>query len=183
MQIKLAKLLGKGALKMEPNEAFHGAKAAFTFHNLYLTAVGQEFGMAKAIALESQMCENIGVMQGKFIKDKSGIKAFDAKTAYSTVKVIPEGIGIIGEILEENPQKVRFKCRHCSIYEGAQNAGLDEKTRENICRKGSIRYMDAMVKQLHPNLSYRVAKYRTSADDFCEEEIALKYSNSTCFGI
>lgn len=168
---------------MEPNETFQGAKAAFTYHDLYLTAVGQEFGMAKAIALESRMCENIGTMQGKFIRDKSGINAFDAKSAYAIVKEIPEGYGIMGEVLEESPQKVRFKCGHCSIYEGAQNAGLDKKTRENICRKGSIRYMDTMVKQLHPNLSYRLTKYRTSADDFCEEEIALKLSNSTCFGI
>ena len=168
---------------MEPNAIFQGAKAAFTYHNLYLTTVGQEFGIAKAIALESRMCENIGTIQGKFIKDKSGISAFDAKTAYAIVKEVPEGFGIIGEVLEESPGKVRFKCGHCSIYEGAQNAGLDDKTRENICRKGSIRYMDAMVKQLHPNLSYRLTKYRTSADDFCEEEIALKPSDPTCFGI
>jgi len=168
---------------MKPNETFQGAKAAFTYHNFYLTTVGQEFGIAKAIALESLMCNNIGAMQGKFIRDKSGIKAFDAKIAYRIVKNVPEGYGIIGEVLEESPEKVRFKCRNCSIYEGAQNAGLDEKTREAICRKGSIRYMDAMVKQLHPNLSYRLMKYRTSADDFCEEEIVMKQSNGTCFGI
>lgn len=168
---------------MKPNETFQGAKAAFTYHDLYVTTVAQEFGIAKAIALEGRMCENVGAMQGKFIRDKSGIKAFDAKIAYRIVKKVPEGYGIIFEVLEESPEKVRFKCHKCSIYEGAQNAGLDEKTRENICRRGSIRYMDTMVRQLHPNMSYRLMKYRTSADDFCEEEIVLKQSNGTCFGI
>jgi len=52
--------------------------------------------------------------------------------------------------------------------------GMDAKTIENlVCRSGSIKLMDAMVKQLNPNLSVRIKKFRSSADDFCEEEIVL----------
>jgi hypothetical protein len=170
-------------LKMKTNETFNGAKAAFTFHHLYLTTVGQELGMAKAIDLERQMCENTGKIQGKFIKVNSDIKTFDAKTAHTIVKEVPEGFGIAAEIMEEGPHKVKFKCHHCSMYEGASDAGMDDKTRQQLCRSGSIRYMDSMVKQLNPRLSYRLTKYRTAADDFCVEEIVLPESYSTCFGI
>ena len=168
---------------METNETFNGARAAFTFHHLYVNMVGQELGMAKAIDLESQMFEKTGKLQGKYIKINSGIRDFDPKTAYSIVKAIPDGFGIVSEIMEEGPNKVKFKCQQCSLYEGASEAGLDEKTRRQLCRNGSIRYMNSIVKQLNPRLSYQLAKYRTAADDFCVEEIVLPVSNSTCFGI
>ena len=168
---------------METNETFNGAKAAFTFHHFYLSAVGQEIGMDRAIALERQTFENTGTTQGKFLRDNSGIKTFNAKTAHALVKAVPEGFCVMGDIQEESHHKVRFTCRHCSKYEGAENAGLDKKTRENLCRNGSIRYLDSIVKQLNPNLSYRLIKYRTSADDCCEEEIGSPNSDSTCFGI
>lgn len=158
---------------MANNEVFDAAKAAFTFHNAYLNTVGQVIGMDKAIELESRMCETMGAVQGKEILEQSDIKDFDAKMAYSVAKAVPESLGIFGELLEESPQKVRFKCRECSIYEGAKMAGLDDKTLENTCRKGSIRYMDNLVKQLNPNLSYKLTKFRSSADDSCEEEITL----------
>ena len=168
---------------METNETFKGAKAAFTFHHLYLTMVAKELGLAKAIDLESQMCENTGKLQGKYIKINSGIRAFDPKTAYSLLKAVPEGYGMATEIMEEGANKVKFKCHHCALYEGASEAGLDERARQRICRNGSIRYMNSMVKQLNPRLSYRLAKYRIAADDFCVEEIVLPVSNSICFGI
>jgi len=168
---------------METDETFNGAKAAFTFHHLYVSTVGQELGMAKAIDMESQMCENTGKIQGRFIKANSGIKAFDAATAYAIVKVVPEGFGIAAEIMEEGPHKVKFKCHHCPLYEGASDAGLDENTRQQLCRSGSIKYMDSMVKQLNPSLRYQLTKYRTAADDFCLEEIVLPVFNATCFGI
>ena len=168
---------------METNETFNGAKAAFTFHHLYLNRVGQELGLAKAIDLESEMCEKTGRLQGKYIKINSGIRAFDPKTAYALVKAVPEGYGIVSEIMEEGPHKVKIRCHHCPVYEGASDAGLDEKTRRQLCYKGTVKYMDSMVKQLNPRLSYRLTKYRTAADDICVEEIVLPDSNSPCFGI
>jgi hypothetical protein len=34
--------------------------------------------------------------------------------------------------------------------------------------------MGATAKQLNPNLSFRVTKFRSTPDDFCEEEIVLE---------
>jgi hypothetical protein len=53
-------------------------------------------------------------------------------------------------------------------------AGLDDRTLETMCREGSIRFMDAAVKQLNPRLSYEIVRYRSAADDSCDEQIVLR---------
>lgn len=152
---------------------FNGAKTALTFYGAYLNTVAQEIGMERALALHSKTLETLGTVQGKMIKDQAGIGDVDARAAYSLVKGVPESFGIVLEVLEEGPATVRFRCRQCSAYEGWQMAGLDDKTRETMCRAGSLRLMDAAVKQLDPRLTYQLAKYRSRPDDFCEEQIVL----------
>jgi hypothetical protein len=156
---------------MAIEDNLNAARAAFVFYDAYMNAVAQEMGMEKALALHTKVCENLGPFQGQMLKGQTHIKDFDAKAAYSMVKTVPETLGIATEVLEESPQKVRFKCKQCSVYEAAMLVGLDQKTREAICRNGSIVFMDKVLKQLNPKLSYRLVKYRSSADDFCEEAI------------
>jgi len=50
----------------------------------------------------------------------------------------------------------------------------DNKTIEAGCKAGAITFMDSAAKQLNPNLSYRLAKFRSSADDCCEESLVLE---------
>jgi hypothetical protein len=51
--------------------------------------------------------------------------------------------------------------------------GMDVKDIEANCRATSMRFMDAMVKQLNPNLSYELTKFRSTADESCEESLVL----------
>jgi hypothetical protein len=51
--------------------------------------------------------------------------------------------------------------------------GMDNESIEAVCRAGALRYMDAMVKQWNPNLSYRLREFRSSADGHCIEEVVL----------
>ncbi len=44
---------------------------------------------------------------------------------------------------------------------------------ENICRASAIGFMDAAAKQLNPKLSYQLQKFRSNADDYCEEAVLL----------
>jgi hypothetical protein len=48
---------------------------------------------------------------------------------------------------------------------------MDDDTIEMWCRAGSIRSIDALVKQLNPDLVFRLVKFRSNSEDFCEEEI------------
>jgi hypothetical protein len=42
---------------------------------------------------------------------------------------------------------------------------------ETMCRNGPARLMDTITKELNPNLSYELRKFRSGKDDFCEEAI------------
>ena len=102
------------------------------------------------------------------------MEEFDAKAAASMASSsIREAFGITSEVIEESPQRVVVRCRRCSVYEAGQMVGLDTEVIEAQCRASSIGFMDAMVKQLNPKLSYQLRKFRSAEDDFCEEEILL----------
>ena len=156
---------------MGKEDVFNGAKSAMTFYDAYLKTVGEEIGMDKAVSLHTKMFETLGKMQGQMIKEEAGTEEIDTKTALSLTKGAPESIGISMEVVEESPQKISFKVGKCPIYEAAQMMGVDAETIETLCRSGPVKFMDAMTKQLNPNFSYQLQKFRSGADDFCEEVI------------
>jgi hypothetical protein len=158
---------------MASEDAFMAARAALIFSYAYRNAVAQEIGMERAIALMTRGCESVGAMRGKMLKEQSGIKEFDAKTAWSLLKSLKDTLGESHEVLEESPQRVLLRNDRCPIYEAARMLGMDASAIETICRTGSMRFADAAVKQLNPNLNLQIRKFRSTLDDFCEEEIVL----------
>jgi hypothetical protein len=159
---------------MAVEDTFNGAKSGLTLFQAYVNTVAQEIGMERALALDTKMCEAVGATQGKMIKEQTGIEEFDAKSAHPLLlNAIEEGFGILSEVIEESPQRVVFKVGRCPVYEAAEALGMDAEAIEANCRADSIRFMDAMTKQLNPNLSYQLRKFRSAADDFCEEAIVL----------
>ena len=155
-------------------DAFNAALRAFTMFNAYVQAVGQEIGMDQARGLVSKTFENMGVQQARMMKEQSGIEQFDAKTAFSLLSNVPKTIGIQMELVEDTPQKVVAKSGKCPIYEAAQAMGIDHAAIEQMCRNGPGRFMDTAAKQLNPGLSYRLRKFKSGPDDFCEEEMVLE---------
>jgi len=156
---------------MGTEDTLNGATAAMTLLNAYMGTVAEEIGMDRAGSLFTKMCENMGVMQGKMMKEQAGTEEIDTKTAWSLVKNVPENIGISSEVIEESPQEVVVRLGKCPVYSGAETLGIDPKTIETMCRTGSAILMNTAVKQLNPNLSHQLRKFRSSADDFCEEAI------------
>ena len=156
---------------MGTEDTFNGAMAAMSFFMAYINMVGEEIGMDRALSLWTKMGETMGDMQGKMMKEQAGSQELDAKTVWSMVKAVPESLGIMSEIVEEGPQEVVVKVDKCPIYTAAQMMGFDPKTIETMCLTGSARVMDGATKGLNPNLGYELRKFRSSADDFCEEAI------------
>lgn len=159
---------------MANKDTFSGAKAAFTMFDAYVNTVAQDIGMERAIGLLTKTWEKIEAMQGKRMKEQSGINEVDAKKAWSLLKTpLAQSYGIIVKMAEETPKKAVGRVGKCPIYEAAQALGMDAATIEARCRASSIIGMDAVVKQLNPALSLRLKKFRSAADDFCEEEVVL----------
>ena len=156
-------------------DTLHGATNAFTFFYAYLNSVAQEIGMEQAIALDAEMCAMMGAAQGQAIKAQAGLDEIDLATAAALADAsIEEGLGISSEVIEKSAQRIVSRRGRCPIYEAAQMLGMDNATIEAICRAGALQYMDTMVKQWNPNLSYRLREFRSSADGHCIEEVALE---------
>jgi hypothetical protein len=159
---------------MAVEDTFNGAKNAFSFIFAYINTVGQEIGMERAIALDTKMCEMMGAVQGKMLKEQAGIEEVDAQTAAAlTGKLVEEAFGIKSDVAEASPQMVVTRIGRCPLYEAAQMLEMDAAAIEALCRAGAIRNMDTITKQLNPDLSYQLSKFRSSADDVCEEVIVL----------
>jgi hypothetical protein len=158
---------------MASTDTFNGAKSAFTFFYAYLNAVGQEIGMERAIALDAKMCEMMGAAQGRAMKDQAGLHEIDIAMAASLAgRSIEEALGISSEAIEESAQRIASKVGRCPVYEAAEALGMDGASIEAICRASSLRYMDTMVKQWNPHLSYRlrVCENIPSGNDEGQEE-------------
>jgi hypothetical protein len=162
-----------GAVDMSSDNVFNAAKTGLTWFHAYTNTVAKEIGRERAIGLITKMVENMGAMQGKMMKERAGIKEFDAKAAWSPIKITKDTIGQKYEVVEESPQRVVVRNGRCPIYEAARAAGMDANTIETACHAGPVRFMNAAVKQLNPNLNVRLQKFRSAPDDFCEEEIIL----------
>ena len=159
---------------MAVEDTFNGAKAGLTFMNAYSNTVAQAIGMEQALALETTMCETLGAAQGKMIKEQAGIEELDANAATQMLSnLIKESFGILSEVVVDSPQRVLIKVGRCPVYESAQALGMDTEAIEASCRSSSIMFMDALAKQLNPDLSYQLDKFRSAADDYCEEAVVL----------
>jgi hypothetical protein len=159
--------------KASVDDVFNAAKWGLTFFYAYINTVAQEIGRERAVGLMTKMFENIGAMRGKMLKERAGIKEFDAKAAWSPVKITKDTIGQNYEVVEETPQRVVVRNGRCPIYEATRTLGMEANAIETVCRAGALRMMDTVLKQLNPNLNVRLQKFRSTPDDFCEEEIII----------
>ena len=159
---------------MATKDAFTGAKTGFMFFVTFFNAVAQEIGMERTLGIMTKMSENMGAMQGKMMKQQAGTKEIDAKTAWSLLKTAVEDLVLSFQIVEESPKRVVVRAGRCAVFEAAQALGIDAKNVEAVCKAGGNRFDDMLVKQLNPSLSFRLRKFRSTADDFCEEEVILE---------
>lgn len=160
---------------MTIENTFNGAKSGLIFMHAYLNQIADEIGMEKALALDTKTCQALGTAQGMMIKDQAGAEEVDVKTAEKLLTdMIEESFGIASEVVEENQNMITCKVGRCPIYEAGEMLGMDNNAIEAGCRAGAITFMDSAVKQLNPNISYKLTKFRSSADDYCEESVVFE---------
>lgn len=160
---------------MTIEDTFNGAKSGLTFMHAYFNAVAGEIGMEQALALDTKTCQALGTAQGMMIKEQAGTEEVDVKTAEKMLSaMIEESFGIVSKVAEEDSNTITCKVGRCSVYEAAEMLGMDNKAIEAGCRASAIAFMDSAAKQLNSNISYKLTKFRSSADDYCEESVVLE---------
>jgi hypothetical protein len=116
----------------------------------------------------------MGTMQGKMLKSQARrdkVKDITPSIASSLARSVLAGFDITTETLEEAPEKVTLEVKKCPVYDAAKMMGLEP---EKLCSYSAVSFMDTMVKQLNPNFSYELERFRTGPDDCCQESIILK---------
>ena len=159
---------------MTKEDAFNSAKNAFSMYGAFFNNVAQEIGLERALKLDTKTNETMGVQMGQMTKEQMDIKELDTKTAAMVIKSVVSGFGISKIDTEEKPTSVLIKVHGCPVFEGRRTIGMDDETIEAMCRKGALGFMDTFFKQLDPNASYQLKKFRSGPDDCCEEEFTLR---------
>ncbi|MGD1120099.1 MAG: hypothetical protein ABR886_11545 [Dehalococcoidales bacterium] len=140
----------------------------------FVNWVAHEIGTERTLGILTKMADFGGTIAGKSMKQQAPDKKFELKTALQWAENTLKENLIPYQITEETPQKVTIKVTKCSNYDAAHMAMMDDKTIEAVCRTCNIRFQDVLFKQLNPGLSARIKKFRSTPDDFCEEEILLE---------
>ena len=159
---------------MTNEDAFNAAKNVFTQYGVFYNNVAEKIGEEQALELHTKTCEMMGAQMGQMTKEQMGITKLDPKTAITITKSVIDNFGISNVDAEVKPTSAVIKVHECPIYEGLRAAGIDDGNIELMCRNASLKFMNSLVKQLDPNASYQLKKYRESPDDCCEEEFTLR---------
>ncbi len=157
---------------MPNTDVYPLVQTGFRLYFAFFNTVAREIGLERALALQNQTTDNLISLRSQASQGNPAAQNMDARSIWSSIKTGLEGSAYRVESIEESPQRVKFKCTQCPIHGAAQAVGVDSQTNESICRVLSMRMVDATVKRMNPNLGFRVTKFRSSPQDFCEEEIA-----------
>ena len=152
-------------------DVFNGATSGFSVAGAFFGIVAQEIGMERALALYAKACETLGVGMGQMMKEQMGIKELDAKSAIKVAEAIGNNFGVALEA-EETPTSVLLTFGRCPVYAANQAVGIDDETKATMCNNGPLKFMDALFKQIDPNVGIRRKKFRASLDDFCVKEVS-----------
>ncbi len=107
------------------------------------------------------------------LKDRTGARPVDAKTASRILKELVELVGFEPQLLEASPNRLLFKPGRCPIYEAGRALGMQHSAIEAWCRTRPLQLVDQAVRELNPRLRYRLLQFRTGPDDSCVEEIVM----------
>ncbi|MBN1814104.1 MAG: L-2-amino-thiazoline-4-carboxylic acid hydrolase [Anaerolineae bacterium] len=156
---------------MSVQDTFKGAKSGLAFLFAYQNTVAREIGTEQAMALNRKMVEAMGTAQGKALSRQVDDETPPEVAAAVVGRFLEQALGIRSDLVERTEQKAVIEAGRCPIYEAARALGMEDAAIEALCRGGSIPYMDAIVRQLNPDLGYELSQFRPAADASCIETI------------
>ncbi|MCH5276150.1 MAG: L-2-amino-thiazoline-4-carboxylic acid hydrolase [Lachnospiraceae bacterium] len=161
---------------MSNKDVLSGATVAYTAYFDYVRTLINEIGKEKALAYMAQSDTARGTKAGAEIKAQAGGKDFSAKEAIETIVEMAKGVGGIDEIIEKTDDYAKSVTAFgkCPVYEAGKAIGMEDEEIETLCRASSLHFLDSVVRQLNPNLCYKVTAFRSEKDKGCVEEIVRR---------
>lgn len=131
-------------------------------------AVAKKYGHQEAFALLASTYNEYGTQIGSTFKQQFEGREANAQDIFGFVGLGNHVAGFEVKEIDSAPEKVVFNVRRCPVYEGCQAVGAPA---EEFCNSLGLPFENGIAKAMNPNAEYTVVRHRTSADDYCVEEI------------
>jgi hypothetical protein len=145
----------------------------FALYGALFKEIVREFGESKALTLHKNAHEQIGVKTGTQIREQMGDIEYDLETLTKVLQKGNQGIGIDCQMVK-GPDSLLLRNLRCPMYDGYRIGGLDDGMAETLCQVGAPAKLWTTLKQLNPDVEYKLNHYRVKPDERCEEEIKLQ---------
>lgn len=157
-------------------ERFVGASTAYIPYCAYVEALIKNIGEDKTFEILSASEKSRGIKVGKSVKKENPDVEYDLKKTMETIVEMASQIAGIDIVIELNDKRAVTLTQFgkCPVYEAAHSCGIPDEEIEKLCRAGSLVFLDNVVKQLNPELTYKVRKFRSQEDGGCVEEIVFQ---------
>ncbi len=152
-------------------QLFNSVRSVYIALAAYVSKVGEEIGMDKALKVLSRTFGEIGRYQGKKLKKILEKENPNATEAFEVIKNVPFSLGINLMIPEKDSSKVIARLDKCPIFECADVVGINPAV---FCDNTAVPYYDMIAKELNPDLKFERNKIKSNQEDFCEEQIISK---------
>lgn len=153
--------------------SYNIAVKVYALYGAFFNEVAKELGKQKTLALHRRAHELMGVETGKKVREQMGDIKYDLKTVAEILKKSNVSIGIDSQ-MTEGPGSLLLRNARCPMYDGYRMGGLDDDAAEALCQVGAPAKLGSTLKELNPNVSYRLTHYRDKPTERCEEEIRLE---------
>ncbi len=156
-------------------ERFIGASTAYIPYCAYVDELIKSIGKERTFELLSSSEKSRGTRVGKSVKEENPDVQYDLKKVMETIVEMASQIAGIDKVIELNDQRAVTVTEFgkCPVYEAAHSFGIPDEQIEELCRAGSLVFLDNVVKQLNPNLTYKVREFRSEKYKGCVEEIVF----------
>jgi hypothetical protein len=154
-------------------ESYNVAVKVYSLYGAFFNEVAKELGEKKALALHHKAHELMGIETGRKLREQMGDIKYDLKALAEILRKSNVGIGIDSQMVE-GPSSLLLRNARCPMYDGYRMGGLGDETAETLCQVGAPAKLGSTLKELNPNVSYRLTHYRQKPSERCEEEIRLE---------
>jgi hypothetical protein len=154
-------------------KSYSVAVKVYSLYGAFFKEVAKELGGQEALALHRRAHELMGIATGKKLREQTGDIKYDLKALAEILRKSNVGIGIDSQMVE-GPGSLLLMNARCPMYDGYRMGGLDDDDAEALCQFGAPAKLGSILKELNPNVSYRLTHYRDKPTERCEEEIRLE---------
>ena len=154
-------------------QSYSVAVKVYSLYGAFFNEVTKELGDKKALALHRRAHEVMGIETGRKLREQMGNIKYDLKALAEILRKSNVSIGIDSQMVE-GPSSLLLRNARCPMYDGYRMGGLGDEAAETLCQVGAPAKLGSTLKELNPNVSYRLTHYRQKPSERCEEEIRLE---------